>query len=572
MALASIDFKITFDVVNHRFKITDTSTYAGQGVALSSVAGSISATDPMGNAYAQTITPNSSLDSGNISPVLDTNGDFVLGNYTVQYTVVQASTGTTIVLSKTFNFTYISPEVSISMTFDSTLPLLRSLDDTSYTVDGVTPSITRTHTLKYPNALVPAIADLVVATALLETSANLYTMPTSGLQHTALISSVLSYTVASDYIITDTVTGESIINVFADDNLCAVYCCIKGLWTKYDNALCNNKTKAQEYLDQLLKVTIAAGLMRQAALCGKAEDITTYYQKILTIAECDGCECGSDEPILVTGIGYSAGSGGNTYVVVNTDTAISITSATVSTTTTFTVNLLPALLTKLNALRNVYLENGIGTSIDTSTDVNGDIHYKVNVLGASDPNNFMAFDIIIDNSSIGAIPTLSIDNVVTSGTQFTGAPTVTWKSLLDAAGDGILTDVGATSSEYIFQYTPVKILIANIFNVAPTVEYPKIFSSIKRAYSNNRSSSVAGNEFSNSFALNMVSNRLNVSCDYFTASSNNAALSFRYINNPGLMGLTLDTGNIFFRHVSSPPNPFNVGPQLYTEISVLILL
>lgn len=569
MALTTVNFKITFNVVNHTFKITDTTDFAGQGIgSLAGYSAAITASDPMGNAYATTIADlNASLISGNITPVTDSNGDFVLGSYNIVYTVTNGSV--TVSKTKAFDLDYTSPEVAISMTFDETLPLLTSQDDTSYVVNGITPTITRTHSILFPPSL--SIADYTVSTALLETSSNLYTLAGSGYQYTGYISSVLSYQMDTDFFITDTIEGEELINVFADTSLCAVYCAIKSLWSRYQTAKCESKAKADVLLDKLYKVTMNASLMRQALLCGKNTDVTGYYTQIIEISESTGdCSCGDNEPILITGLG-GGGSGTDTVsVVVNSDGALTITPVTVGATTTYTVNLSAANLAKLTALRNVTLVAGAGMSLDTSTDGSGNITYTINNVSQAVTNNYMAFDIEIDNTLADQIPTINVVNVTTSGTKFTGAPSAAIRVITDPTS--FLGPYGSTLSPTDQQFIDgrVKLDITNIFNTTPS-DYPKIFTGVKRAFSNRTGiSSNPYNVLDDTPNINILSNRFSVE-SYYNESVDDDFISLG-INYRNVNSVTMEaTGHIFYKYSTQGNSP-EAKPHIFLTISVYILL
>lgn len=565
----TINFKITFDNVDKTFYITDTSDYSGQGVALFGLTGTVNITDPMGNFYSTSIIPSTSLNSSDVTPLPDSDDNFIMGIYEVEYSVTDNTY--TVDLTKEFDLDFTSPEVEVSMTFDSILPLLTSSDDTDYMVGGIQPTITRTHTLKYPPST--GEADYTVSTVLLETS-TAYTLSGEGLQHTGYVSSDLVYEFDDDFFITDTIEGYGYINVFADESLCQVYCCIKSSWTRYQNARCKSKFRADEELAKLYEITMNANLMRNAMLCGKSADITSYYEEILRIGECSGdCECSDGEPILVTGLGSSTSSDdGQSYFVVSSNSAISVATSTVGTNTTYTVTFSNTLLTKLNALYNTTIVGGTGISVSYVSDVDLNRTYTINNTGTATEPEYMAFDLIIDNTNVGAIPTLTIDNVVTSGTQFTGSPAANWMTFALSLSGGT---VDTTPSTTQFQNEHVKILIDNIFDSAPSVEFPKFFINVKKVYSNSTGATTSnvGALASDNVYKNFVSPVLSIGNTYLTSTSDLLSIDFRYGSMIGYAtptGLPA-TGNIFYR-TSTSQDPYGNTPALYVELSILIML
>jgi hypothetical protein len=436
-APTSVDFKATFSLNStpKQFTFVDTTDYAGQGVPLTEVHGVFKVVSPSGvTSYNNTTyaSPDINVDvsttnSTTIPIPLDANSKPEVGTYTITYSVewddgVLASTVTT--KQRTFEFCYASPTAVVKLSSNCITPLLTSLDSTNYVVDGVTPTITRTHTLYYPPSL--GLAD-VTGTAAQLTTSTFYTGTQS-----SKISSVLLYTVNANFLITDTISGGDELSVDCNNNLCAVFCCVENLYVRFKNAQTRNKVQADELNIKLQEIGYLLILLQSAYDCGESGQINKITQDILDIAECTSdCDCDGDTPTLVTGAGISK------IAVVTEGGGIDVTVNVSGNTTTYTVELEPALLTKLNASYNSTVVAGTGIGVTTATDGSGNKTYTVALTGTLYSPNMMTLRSKIEYSSF-ANPTVAITNQVISsnGTNMKATVTVesvnagdpTWKS------------------------------------------------------------------------------------------------------------------------------------------------
>ncbi len=269
---------------------------------------------------------------------LSQGGVPIAGTYQITYTVKDINTGVYAVDAQSFNFSFVAPAVDLTQQVNCLIPQLTAIDNTNYVVNGVTPTIVRTHTLYPPASLsLPPITGTGTDLAI----TNFYTPATY--EHT--LSSVLTYDFGT-YQVTVTVTGQQFINVTCSNDLCDIFCCVKTLWNNYIDNKVSNPTQANIYLSKLTQVTSIMELIRQAYECSQGDSVAPYIAEILQIANCTpGCGCTGNAPIPVTGLG-----GNGTTVVVSQGNGITVTSNTVGSTTTYTVSISNSIL---NAINNI---------------------------------------------------------------------------------------------------------------------------------------------------------------------------------------------------------------------------
>lgn len=308
MAITTVSFTTNFDVTTKTINITDTTNYAGGGVALTDAVGVLAVTDPTATQFynntdynAPDINPDVSLvNSTTISIPEPTADELLLGNYTITYTV-KVDNGVDAVYyvsaSVTVDFNYCSPEVTINQTADCVAPLFASVDNTTYTVNGVAPTITRAHSLYFP----PGSGLYLTPTVTTGATINAYTFYTG--PQTTIVESTLSYNYGGGFTVTDVVQGQ--VTMIVDcDGVCAVYCCMKALETRRTNAKGVNK-KIYDELTATLNICMSLMSLAKFSLeCGEQSDAQGYMDKILVLSNCnDDCGCGNDgTPQLVTGL------------------------------------------------------------------------------------------------------------------------------------------------------------------------------------------------------------------------------------------------------------------------------
>src|SRR3990172_2993383 len=362
-----------------KFILTYIDVFTAAGVALSGVKGVFKITSPSGTViYANTvfgagsdIVADISLTNAILLPLPNlSNQAPETGIYTIQSTC-QIIDGTNptyyITATNTYNFTYASPSVSIVPQVDCIQPLFSVSDTSNYIVGGITPTNTRTITLDYPaNSGGTPVTNTTSATITTSTFFN-------GLQ-AVTVSSVLSYTVSTGFFIADTVTGTKSINVDCS-YVCQLYCCLKSLRNRKENARCVDTVLFERYEKQFAEVMAELEMLFLAIDCGKQADANNHILKIKDLAECaDDCACTDGTPTLVTGLGIQNVN----VVVVSGGTPIIVTSATVGGITTYTVSFDAALVTKINNSYNTVVTAGTNVTVTDSGVISGVRTFTVN--------------------------------------------------------------------------------------------------------------------------------------------------------------------------------------------------
>ena len=303
------------------------------------------------------IVPEASLvNQGIINLSLSSTGLPIAGTYTIVYSVKNIITGAYVTSTGTFTFSFITPTIVLTNTVNCFAPQLIGTDATNYVVNGVTPTVTRTHTLYYPPSL--GLAPITGTATDISTS-SFFTPAT--FEHTLSVN--LDYDFGTYHVLL-TLTGQQFINVTCDAQLCDAYCCISSLYNNYKTNLGVNNILAEQYLIKITKVTSLMTLIQNAYACGQSSNVSSYVSDILRIADCQpGCGCSDSTPHPVVGVGL--GNGGITLV----DTCgngITVTSNVVGDTTTYTVCLSQSIINKINSIGSSVV---LGTVSNTVTAV-----------------------------------------------------------------------------------------------------------------------------------------------------------------------------------------------------------
>ena len=423
MALTTVNVKTTFDYTSSpkKFIFVDLSDYAGQGIALTAVAGVIKVVSPTGatiynntNFNSPDINPDVSLtNSTTINLPLDSSGAVLQGDYTITYTVRVNPTSLIssydVSIEKETTHAYTSPTVSLAISANLVLPSMTSTDNTSYTRTNsagspVTPTIVRDHRLFYPPTTGAASINGTGSTV---TTSTVYGLAGSSLQYSSELVSDLTYNFGNDFYVLDEVEGVDTFDLNVDRNLCNIYCGMRSLyqnWTTYKGT-----TRGDELLSKIQKVAALALIAQTAIDCGKSDDVSAYFSSITDLGGInEDCNCGDGTPTLLVGLG---GSG---TVVVAEGSGIDVAVSVSGTTTTYTVSIESASLTKLNNSYNSSVTPGDGISVTVTTDSDGNKIYKV--INTSTMPNVLAVEYTMDFTTT-AVPTITRNNYVLYGTK-----------------------------------------------------------------------------------------------------------------------------------------------------------
>lgn len=295
----------------------------------------------------------------------------LLGIYSFKYTIqvtgiVQPGI---FVLDKTFDFCYTAATVDINQTISCTESSLTSVDNTDYSqlsTGTIMETVARVHTI------IPAAGSGLSNTV--GSTVTLVASPISTKTWATTIVTDVLYEYANDFFIDDELSGSEEIVVNCEESLCDAYCCIALLESDYRTALTQNLSTADILYDKLVEISIYMSLFTTALSCGRTADATEFLNRILAIGNCQpGCSCDSPDPILIVAVG-----GTGTITVVDAGTKISVSSATVGNTTTYTVSIDSATSDKIDLLRNSVVDAGTGISVVASAPApDGTITYTV---------------------------------------------------------------------------------------------------------------------------------------------------------------------------------------------------
>lgn len=236
---------------------------------------------------------------------LDGDGNVKRGGYTVTLTMFDKDvTGTTFERSIYFDYDYSRPSISLSISHSVINPIFfKSVDETSYDYNGVTPTITRTHTLFFPKNK----GSYSVTTKTLNT--NSYYTGAS----TVYLLSVTDYVFATAYYTDDTANlvnwrlSDSFFKnepytVSDSTSVCDYYSCIENLFDKVQEKRLKNANDYESLKADLDWATLNWQMLQNAINCSKSEDFQKYITQIEEATGCTG-NCDSGQVSLVTGIG-----------------------------------------------------------------------------------------------------------------------------------------------------------------------------------------------------------------------------------------------------------------------------
>jgi len=264
---------------------------------------------------------------------VNASGEVVSGQYKFTYSVKEGA-GATITNIVVVDATFSSVDGNITSVVDltPTAPSITVTDTTNYVVQNVTPTGTPQITLYYPAdaAATPTVvnASQLVANAFYtgEQIAKLSSTKTWDYSN-----KLISSTFTSGYftlLISDLVTDRLQINVEADNNLCAIFCCLKDFAAKVLAAK-SNPTTYKHYVDIAGQVAFFYNSIASAYECSKTENVNLWIEEIRNLVGCtDDCECTDGAPILITAITVEGGGGSGTVTEVTANAPLSVATGT----------------------------------------------------------------------------------------------------------------------------------------------------------------------------------------------------------------------------------------------------
>lgn len=358
MVLDKIALEICFELNNDpkNFKLTDTTDYASESIALTDVEGLFKITAPDGTiAYENAgfasddfTSPDVDVDVSTLFDTvnlpLDSENEVQLGNYLIEYKIEVIGVEQPGIYLKSFSVEncHVDPIVDVDFITDCFNSKLTSTDNTDYSTELVPSptSIVRTHTAYPPPT--SGLSDTVTPNKILVAS------PISTKTWTLEVSSVVRWDYPDGLCIINTLVGDIEAEVTCDVSICDIFCCIDKLYNRYISKLGINSVLANEIKAQLDTVSLLLVLFENALKCGHNDKAQIYYDTILKVSGCEpGCSCTDVDTVQVIPVCVIAGTA---VVDACGNGAITVTPNTLGNTTTYTVCFDQDLLDKLNAL------------------------------------------------------------------------------------------------------------------------------------------------------------------------------------------------------------------------------
>ncbi len=455
MALTTVTYDsfFNYNLATKTISFTDTTDYTGQGSSDVDVTVVAKVEAPISGVFYNNtnhgdpdIDPDVSRDSlHTIALPTGVDGLPEQGLYTItlQYDDDGSTSGTPVVINevKTFTLDYSSPTAQLEMTVDCITPLLSSNDVTSYTINGVDPTIVRAMEINYPASMqLPS----VTGTANLLSTRTFYYVTGQTIEHSGAITANLTYDFSNGFYVIDEVSGSEFVGVACDGDICDIYCCIRSQWQRYEAAKTNNAVLATKELSKFNNIMSLTGLVGAAVKCGKSSQVSEYVEEILAIAECDaGCSCDDGTPQLVTGLAINGND-----VIVAEGTGIQVDEVTGGGTTTYTVSISSENITKLANMTASIVDAGTNVSVATNVVVVNGIPTTTYTVTATDvvvESSFVKAMIEINTSTV---PTITIETQAQYGSTFSTVNQTVSTEFIKNENDASFTDWATKSTDF----------------------------------------------------------------------------------------------------------------------------
>ncbi len=253
----------------------------------------------------------------------------VQGNYTFNYTVYDTNTTQYYTATLGYNLSFTFPTGVLTPDVSPFGFYVKATDNTIYTVNSISPSLSRLLTLNYPNTLNPIPSPVTSSGSYVQT-ATVYT----GGSYGAVLETTATWNMTSLVTIIGLVEDSLSIPVEIDNNLCNLQCCLRAAITRLDQLQCNGYLNEAAILRQQLILGVSYYLAVQGAImCGSGQaKVDEYVAAFKASLNCDDeCTCGNEgEPTLVIPIGSQNG----TYTFTSSDGSLTLTETVVGQNTT----------------------------------------------------------------------------------------------------------------------------------------------------------------------------------------------------------------------------------------------
>ena len=316
--------KVIFDLDNSLIKIEDSNNYSSGYSFSGNLHVSINIVGQGGTVHlgGSSSSPDRTILSTDYNPGANigdsrkfevaTPSGCCSGEYTILYKIYpEAGDGTVHTETFNINYTFTMPTGSVSLTPTTASSLITSVDLTNYNSSYTNVSTSRVHSLYPPAGATNPMGVALPSPVDSGSSATIrYTGITTGTWTSRVYTlgewytgAEIDSTTSTKHYVTGTVGGggttsggvnrgatESSVSINTDLGLCDVYCCLKALNDRYEQAKCKNKDLAEDYKAKIEDVTRLVTLFVQSVSCGLTGDADCYLNDIKNISEC-GTEC-----------------------------------------------------------------------------------------------------------------------------------------------------------------------------------------------------------------------------------------------------------------------------------------
>lgn len=255
---------------------------------------------------------------------LDSDGNVKLGQYTFNY-IATVDGGTNFVLvTKTYNFDYVSPTAVISYDLSCNTSELTSNDDTDYdvTIGGVAVSpatITYAHTIKEPlgSGYTPTPGTVAAASRTVggggTAATDLWTKTWQTTISTTLLYNLDTWGIYTWIVVSDVVTGSSHIDVECDDCGCDLRQCMNNLFNRWLAAKEGNRKLELDLQSTWLEAVGYWVQYETAIKCGiDASEPCNALKDLLASVDCSCTTDSSSSSVRIVAVSGGSGGGGGT--------------------------------------------------------------------------------------------------------------------------------------------------------------------------------------------------------------------------------------------------------------------
>jgi hypothetical protein len=312
----ALGVKVIFDLDNSKLKIEDNNNYSsgyddsfsGQLNIVLTITGPGGAVHTGGTSSEPDMTilaseyiPSVALQSSRKWNSGDgvTLPSSLSGAWSIVYKIYDnAGSGTGYTETYSFNYGFSLPTINVGAVVSQNSSLITSTDSTNYSSSYTNDSLVRSHRIHPPAGATTSTGTAIPEDAESGTASTInYTGITTGTWRTTVSSvgewsdgAAVNSSTSSKHYVEATPTGGSSTTVNSDLGLCDIYCCLKALNDRYEQAKCKNKDLAEEYKAKIEDVTRMVTLYIQAVNCGLTSDAECYINDIKVVSEC-GTEC-----------------------------------------------------------------------------------------------------------------------------------------------------------------------------------------------------------------------------------------------------------------------------------------